>query len=337
LFEGLENEEVPCFYPRKNIKKLLFKPTINVSGTGSTSGRFSPSSSIASDTKIDFTRHKQAPSYHEEAPTGLARFAQNDFYNANTNNNQQQQQQSDSTNISDDGNQSESGQQQQPHPANISLDRPGYFTIPSMQELASMTDAKGDCLVENFSIGRVDYGCVTFPGVTNIANMNLDEIVHIRRKEVHIYPDEEKKPPVGQGLNKTAEVTLHRIWPTCKETKRPVTEPQRVIEMGYNKKIEKATMEMGAQFIDYDPTTGSWTFKVRHFSKYGLHDSDEDEEGEVVARPVGVHAVNPIKAYYQASGFLAKSSGVDMDVKQEKDMIQKQLKLIETRRLGIFS
>jgi hypothetical protein len=27
LFEGLEDEEVPCFYPRKNIKKLLFKPT----------------------------------------------------------------------------------------------------------------------------------------------------------------------------------------------------------------------------------------------------------------------------------------------------------------------
>jgi hypothetical protein len=23
----LEDEEVPCFYPRKNIKKLLFKPT----------------------------------------------------------------------------------------------------------------------------------------------------------------------------------------------------------------------------------------------------------------------------------------------------------------------
>ena len=96
-------------------------------------------------------------------------------------------------------------------------------------------------------------------------------------------------------------------------------------------------MEIGAQFIDYDPTTGSWTFKVRHFSKYGLHDSDDEDE------PVGggVHAtkttiVNPIKICNQASAFLTKEQqqGCEMDVKQEKDMIQKQLKLIETRRLA---
>ena len=183
-------------------------------------------------------------------------------------------------------------------------------------------------MVENFSIGRVDYGCITFPGLTNIANMNLDEIVHIRRKEVHIYPDDTKKPQIGQGLNKTAEVTLHRIWPTDKETKKPITDPNRIINMGYNKKIEKATLEMGAQFIDYDPSTGSWTFKVKHFSKYGLHDSDDDDE------VVGMHT-NPIKACTAASNILAKENNMqrDLDAKQEKDMIQKQLKLIETRRL----
>lgn len=206
----------------------------------------------------------------------------------------------------------------------------------------------GDCLVENFSIGRVDYGCITFPGVTNVSNLNLDEIVHIRRKEVHIYPDETKKPVCGQGLNKTAEVTLHRIWPTDKETKKPVTEPSRVIDMGYNKKIERATHEMGAQFIDYDPTTGSWTFKVKHFSKYGLHDSDDDDGCD---KPVAYHqnsnqlqqqqmqqATNPIKLCNNASSVLAnKMGGHDMDMKQEKDMIAKQLKLIETRRLELFT
>ena len=116
--------------------------------------------------------------------------------------------------------------------------------------------------MENFSIGRIDYGCVTFPGVTNVRQLNLDETVHIRRKEVHIYPDESKKPPVGHALNKAAEVTLHRIWPTCKETRRPLTDAARVLDCGYGKKLERATNEMGAQFIDYDPTTGSWTFKV---------------------------------------------------------------------------
>ena len=132
-----------------------------------------------------------------------------------------------------------------------------------MQDLASIYDPKtGDCVVENFSIGRVDYGCITFPGLTNVAGLNLDELVYIRRKEVHVYPDDTKKPPVGQGLNKSAEVTLHRIWPLDKKTKLPITEPKKVIDMGYNKKIERATIEMGATFIDYDPVTGSWTFKV---------------------------------------------------------------------------
>ena len=171
-----------------------------------------------------------------------------------------------------------------PHAANVVLDRPGYFTIPSMQDLGVMTDAKtGDCFVENLAVGRVDYGCVTFTGITNVANLNLDEIIFIRRKEVHVYPDDAKKPPVGQGLNKTAEVTLHRIWPTDKLTKLPVTDTQRIIDMAYHKKIEKATHQMDAQFIDYDPVTGSWTFRVKHFSKYGLNDSDDDDDDAAAA------------------------------------------------------
>ena len=193
----------------------------------------------------------------------------------------------DLSNVSEDGDQSENAAGQPPHsashPANITLERPGYFTIPSMQDLAALTDAKGDCFVENFAIGRVDYGCITFPGLTNLANFNLDEIVHIRRKEVHVYPDESRKPPVGLGLNKSAEITLHRIWPTDKHTKMPILDANVIINMGYDKKIEKATNEMGAQFVDYDPVTGSWTFKVKHFSKYGLQDSD-DEDGEVTVQ-----------------------------------------------------
>ena len=148
-----------------------------------------------------------------------------------------------------------------------------------MHELAAQTDMKtGECMVENFAIGRVDFGCITFPGMVNVANMNLDEIVFIRRKEVHVYPEEGKKPPLGQGLNRLAEITLHRIWPTDKQTKQPITDPQRILKMGYYKKIETATQDMDAQFIDYDPITGSWTFRVKHFSKYGLDDDEDDED-----------------------------------------------------------
>ena len=62
------------------------------------------------------------------------------------------------------------------HPAGIILNRLDYKTIPTLEELAKMVDEKGNCYVDDFSIFREDYGCVTFLGRTNVANLNLDEI-----------------------------------------------------------------------------------------------------------------------------------------------------------------
>lgn len=49
--------------------------------------------------------------------------------------------------------------------------------------------------------------------------MNQDEIVQIRRKEVHVHPGNTNIPPVGQGLSKPAKITLHRILSIDKETR----------------------------------------------------------------------------------------------------------------------
>jgi len=35
---------------------------------------------------------------------------------------------------------------------------------------------------------------------------------------------------------------------------------------------------MGARFLDFDLATGTWSFSVKHFSKYELADSDEECE-----------------------------------------------------------
>lgn len=46
------------------------------------------------------------------------------------------------------------------------------------------------------------YGSIFFPGEVNVTGLNLDEIVHFRRKEVIVYPDEKNKPLEGEGLNR---------------------------------------------------------------------------------------------------------------------------------------
>ncbi|XP_072517838.1 nuclear pore complex protein Nup98-Nup96 [Salminus brasiliensis] len=168
--------------------------------------------------------------------------------------------------------------QKPPHPAGIVLSRVGYYTIPSMEDLAKMLNENGECTVENFTVGRKGYGSAFFPGEVNLTNMNLDEIVHFRRKEVIIYPDDKDKPPEGEGLNRRAEVTLDGVWPNDKTTCTQIKSPERLTEMNYEGRLENASRRQGARFLEYRPETGSWVFEVAHFSKYGLQDSDEEDE-----------------------------------------------------------
>ncbi len=163
-------------------------------------------------------------------------------------------------------------------PADVVLRRAGYYTMPALADLSAYVDeGSGSCLVENFTVGRRGYGNVFFPGVTNVAGLNLDEIVFIRHKEVIVYPDDGRKPPLGEGLNKKAQITLDKVWPVDKASKASIRDPDALAELGYEDKLRKACIKLGARFVEYRPETGSWVFKVDHFSKYGLDDSDEEE------------------------------------------------------------
>ncbi|XP_025995170.1 nuclear pore complex protein Nup98-Nup96 isoform X2 [Solenopsis invicta] len=160
--------------------------------------------------------------------------------------------------------------------AKITLRRAGYYTIPPLDKLDEFVCGE-TCIVPNFTIGREGYGNVYFPDSFDVYGLNLDEIVHFRHKEVIIYPDDEKKPPVGQGLNRRAQVTLDKVWPHDKSLHEPITDPQRLAAMNYEGKLRRVSAKHDTRFLEYRPETGSWVFKVDHFSKYGLSDSDEDD------------------------------------------------------------
>ncbi|VDM31028.1 unnamed protein product [Hydatigera taeniaeformis] len=162
--------------------------------------------------------------------------------------------------------------------AGIRLSKPGYYMFPTFEELDALIDENGRCVVQDFVIGRQSYGHILFPGLTDITGIDFDDVVHIRRREVVVYPDDTTKPPQGYGLNRKAEITLDGVWPTDKSTREFIKSPERLAAIRFDERLEKATHKMDASFIEYRPDTGSWVFEVKHFSKYRLEDSDDEEE-----------------------------------------------------------
>ena len=189
----------------------------------------------------------------------------------------------------------ENAESHAPHPAGIVLRRPDYHTKPALDTL--VPDSNGQCWVEKFTIVRRNYGQIYWPGKVNVANLNLDEIVDIKRKTVSVYPEEIEhlKPEQGEGLNQKAEVSLIATYPRDKRSNETVKDPERLENMGWPQKLESLTAKMGARFLDYDLATGTWSFRVQHFSKYGLADSDDEmDENETVGQTAGKIPVKPL-------------------------------------------
>ncbi|XP_045481341.1 nuclear pore complex protein Nup98-Nup96 isoform X2 [Harmonia axyridis] len=162
-------------------------------------------------------------------------------------------------------------------PCGIILTRSEYYTLPSIEDLDNMVSEDGKCMIRGFTIGRRGYGNVYFPDEINVMNMNLDEIVHFRYKEIHMYSDESKKPPVGEGLNRRAQVTLDRVYPRMKDTKEIIDNVDQVLAAKFPEQLVEISAKHGLKFVDYRPETGSWVFMVEHFSKYAFTESDEED------------------------------------------------------------
>lgn len=134
------------------------------------------------------------------------------------------------------------------------LSRPAYYSNPSIQMMSTFSE-KDLSRVDNLEIGRHGVGSIKWTGLTDVRRMNFDEIVFIDNGEVTVYPDPERMPPKGEGLNKEAVIHLN-VRPSNRDGRTP--NPKKL-----EARMKEITERAGHVFIRYDGET--WIFQVHHF------------------------------------------------------------------------
>ncbi len=154
--------------------------------------------------------------------------------------------------------------------------QPGdYWMKPSRAELGKMPRERLQKFV-GFEVGRKGCGKVVFNGPVDLTALPLDDlyekIVEIRLRSVTVYPDASSKPPVGKGLNVPSTISIENSWPRSRgQPSSATTGPI------FDKHVNRLKKMHGTEFVNYEVSTGVWTFRVPHYTRYGL-DYDEDEE-----------------------------------------------------------
>lgn len=64
-------------------------------------------------------------------------------------------------------------------------------------------------------------------------------------------------------------MTLDGVWPNDKTSCTQIRSPERLTEMNYEGRLEKASRKQGARFLEYRPETGSWVFEVSPLDFFG--------------------------------------------------------------------
>lgn len=152
----------------------------------------------------------------------------------------------------------------------------GYWCVPKLKELAQLS-LEELAAVSNFIIGRDGYGQIAYMYPVDLSGMFLtaekkgtsvaEELFHntirIEKKIVRAYESVPNPPGIGFALNVPATITL--VAP-----RKPGTSVSAHIHL-----LQSQT---GMEFVTYDPISNQWTFKVKHFSVWGLIDDGEETD-----------------------------------------------------------
>jgi hypothetical protein len=148
----------------------------------------------------------------------------------------------------------------------ITVDLPSrYYTKPSAAVLEKMSSEELST-VKNFIIGHEDHGHMQYVDEIDLCGIVLNvDIVKFGSSVLEVYPLDESKPKVGQGLNKRAYIVLKNCWPLNDEGKREPTDNRKLLKR-YEKKLKKCAQSLPhVDFREYDSANGHWKFAVDHF------------------------------------------------------------------------
>ena len=207
--------------------------------------------------------------------------------------------------------------------------KPGeYWMKPSRAEISNMSREQQKRVVD-FTVGRQQCGRVTFDEPVDLTAVDLDlvfgVIVDIGLRRITVYSDESMKPPLGKGLNVPSTLRIENSWPrgTDRRSPSPLTSGPL-----FEKHVDRLRKVTNTEFIDYQIQTGTWVFKVPHFTTYGLDYDDEDEgesvnQGTLSAAPdtPKAHSNNldqtmvsePTSTFSTDDSFVGSMAGVDDD------------------------
>lgn len=151
-----------------------------------------------------------------------------------------------------------------------------YWTKPAIKDLKNMSRAQLSKLGK-FTVGCQGLGSVDF-GPCDLTNTNLDDIcgkiVKFGKRSVTVYPEESTKPPRGKGLNVPSVIHLQNSYPSDRHHRRKIEEGSNT---AYERHVAQLKKLRNTEFLDYDVKTATWSFRVQHFTTYGMaDDSDED-------------------------------------------------------------
>merc|ERR1712096_165636 len=97
--------------------------------------------------------------------------------------------------------------------------------------------------VSELTVSRPEIGSITFHGFTDCLGLDFEKLVRLEVGEVLVYPEPGSKPPVGQGLNKRATVTMLQCWPP--NGGENLQDPKS--QERYRRKIQQMTEKKNAQ------------------------------------------------------------------------------------------